>query len=246
MKRRLLFVGLALVFASAFGVTFPFSFWKTTSTGSWTPNSISGIQFWYQGNSYDGTTGTATDLTTNGNNGTQSTSGARPAHITAAQNGNDVMRFDGNSDFLNISTPLALTSFTFFCSVKISATFDVEAILSGSIGAPELRVKNSEVLAVEKSLIAEIVAGSTDVIDGNWHTIIVTYDGSVGTIYLDGVSNGTNTSAQTFSNNLAYIGTNLANNYYYGDIMDIGVVNASISSGDRGQLQTYLATRAGL
>lgn len=214
--------------------------------GSFTLTDIAGLKFWYQGDSYNGTTGTATDLSGNANDATQGTSGSRPTHVANEQNGNDVMRLDGSNDFLDITTPVALTSFTFGISFKVNPTYVVQAIISGGNGAPELRIKSSEVLAAEKSLNAELAAGSTDVVDATWHTVIVTYDGTVCTIYLDGVSDGTASNAQTFLANVSLIGKNSANDWFAGDIMDVAAYDSVLSGGNLTNFQTFLATRAGL
>ena len=220
---------------------------NSTQTGvGFVPTDIPGLKIWYQGDSYNGTTGTATDLSGNANHGTQSTSGNRPTHVANEQNGNDVMRFDGSNDFLDITTPFALTSFTIGITIKASPTYATQAIVSGSNGAPELRIKTSEVLAMEKSLNAEIVAGSTDVVSATWRTIIATYDGTTGIIYVDGVSDGSASNAQTFSANLSLIGKNSINDMLSADVMDFVVYESVLSGGNRASLQTFLATRPGL
>jgi hypothetical protein len=63
------------------------------------------------------------DKSGNARHFTQSNSGARPLRKVSAQNGNDIVEFDGTADYLYRGTsPISLNSFTAFSVVKFRTT----------------------------------------------------------------------------------------------------------------------------
>lgn len=77
--------------------------------------------------------------------------------------------------------------------------------------------------------------------DGNWHQIVVTYDGTNDAAYLDGQQIGTGAPAQplnTPTDSALYLGAgpNQAGNYWYGGLDDEAVFASALSSSQVGAL----------
>ena len=75
-----------------------------------------------------------------------------------------------------------------------------------------------------------------NLVDGKWHHLAVTYDGTIITAYLDGASLGSQTPPSTpavTSGTSLFIGRdNMTANYFSGGISDIKIYNKALSSAD--------------
>jgi len=94
------------------------------------PDSISGIEVWYDANQLTGLSDTdpvATwdDFSGNGNDATQATSGERPTYQTNELNGKPAVLFDGTDDGMDITTPITPgNNWTVFSVIKKAASGD--------------------------------------------------------------------------------------------------------------------------
>jgi hypothetical protein len=102
--RKLLFI---LLFPFIVKAQHPGIFFVGGGSAPFTPKSISGCIMWV----YADTLGLSdsdpvtswTDLSGNGNDAAQSSSGLKPLYKTGIQDGKDIIRFDGSDDFLEVA-----------------------------------------------------------------------------------------------------------------------------------------------
>ena len=214
--------------------------------GGFVPSDVAGLQAWYTGDDYDGTT--ATDLSSNSRNATQGTSGNRPSLQTAVINGHDVMRFDGGDDFLDIASGISVSSYTVFVVAKLTPTFNAQSLVSGSSsGSPDLGINSSDRMMQEKNGTALILAGAADTTNGSFRIYHYTYNGSTAYNYLDGVQDSTGSSSETFSAAINRLGRRfITDQYVSGDVAEVIIYNSVLSGGDQTNVVGYLESKYGL
>lgn len=156
------------------------------------------------------------------------------------------LSFDGVDDYITfngVANDVSHTSFAFSAWIKSSFTsgFDtVVAINTSGLG-------NQTQLFIDNTLTVRVYDGTDDstelsslgsVVDGNWHHVVYTRTGSTGTLYVDGVSQGTHTSSDTFSGtDLWSLGQEFdagptASDLYQGLMDDVRFYNRSLTIND--------------
>ncbi|KKQ23516.1 MAG: hypothetical protein US38_C0014G0003 [Candidatus Roizmanbacteria bacterium GW2011_GWC1_37_12] len=199
---------------------------------------------------------TANDSSGNGNNGTI-TIGATGTNTSAGtctgsageawKDGatgkyNSSLEFDGTDDYINVVDNNSLdmtTNITLSAWIKLSDLTITNAnnIVAKGTNGYQFTVGDSSSLKVglAKQDVAWVVQSNTTISDTNWHFVSVTYNGTTGKVYLDGIDRSGSTSIQTFSNtsdNL-FIGSKnpvTATKYFNGQIDDIRVYNYALTA----------------
>lgn len=110
------------------------------------------------------------------------------------------VRIDANGDFLHATTPGGLTNFTeMFWFYYVAVSFDSQIIsYMNDQGVDsqwiELRLKDTEVLSIDNQAASD--DGST-LTAGSWYHLALVKEGSVYTLYLNGVLDATFTDASS-------------------------------------------------
>ena len=215
---------------------------------------------------------TWSDSSTSGLDATAS-SGDRPTYITNAQNSLPIVRFSGINHLGLGSTNLFrnVGGGTIYAVIKNVATNQRCAVMFVSAGPSSAFAR----LTMESGLLNNTdkygaggrrldadsfrsIATSAS-INTNWRLLgaVADWTGSVLTVYLDAVQDGQDTSFHSGGSNTSNTATGSENtcigsgidtggNNYDGDIAEIVVAHAALSTGDRQKLEGYLAHKWGL
>lgn len=224
-----------------------------SGVGSWTPALLSSKQVWFDASGLSGADGdpiaTLTDYY-NGRNAT-STSTARPSVKHAIQNGHSVLRFDGVNDEMSVSSQSAsLKPLTFWAVCQADADGASDTLVGPSgIGGNHIRIDNAPVVRLDLIKSGTTVVGTSTVdLPPDWMIVVVTYDSSGnyafrrnGTTEGSGLNNQTFTAARTLK-----IGNNEASEFYKGDIGEMGLHNAVLSTQEIAALTKYLSAKWGI
>ncbi len=188
------------------------------------------------------------------NDGTQATTAAKPTLHTGVVNGLPIIRFDGTDDFLNIGDLSALTAAEIFIVVKIDNDPPALAAQSGlwSMGTdgvtPDTHFPftTGDIFDVfgttvrKPSIIPTIALDQWNIynvvsISGEWTNRINTVQQH---------TTGTNTVGFVAT---AKIGISNGGTFFLdGDIAEIILYNAKLSTEDRTQLNAYLSNKYGI
>ncbi len=227
-----------IIFLILFSLCF-FSFAPKTYAGILTkPANNLGLVEYLSFN--EGTTTTATDFSGNKNNGTL-VSMSHPASATsgwgAGYSGSGIV-FDGVNDYVTfdgVADNVTQTSFSISAWVKTTWTagfFTIWAVNTNAYG-------NETQLYLDSTNFVKVYDGTTDateitssitVGDNKWHHVVYTRSGSTGTLYVDGVSQGTHTGNDTFSSN---------DRWSLGQEWDAGPVTSDFFKGNMDEVRVY-------
>lgn len=217
----------------------------------WTPAALgSNLRFWLQADALtlddDDPVASWTDSTANGLHAANATADDQPSFQTNEINGLPVVRFDGTSDDLSI-TSLGLSK---PCTIALLIRI-VEAVPSN--GDRLFQAGNSLSAVVGGSGVNDFRTGttpnfqySTDTLDTDPHVHVISFAGTGNsTGSFDGVAatGDAGTAAPGTTMILASTGTAGFLQADYGEIMGI---NGAISTGERHQLEGYLAHKWGI
>jgi hypothetical protein len=174
-----------------------------------------------------------------GNNATQGAPGDRPTYNTAQINGLPAATFTGGTQSLVLTTPIpaATTSMSYYAVINPTVGGNIGFVGNSiAIGGVEWRINgggHQELLAAN---VASIAIGSATFSSGKWITIAFTYNTSTGAwtfFNCSGgtcVSDGSGTTAQTFSATVLTLGNaNVNFDPYIGKIAEIGALVGSQS-----------------
>lgn len=156
--------------------------------------------------------------------------------------------FNGTSEYVDKTTDIAsvagLTQGSIVGKFKSSSTANAKTILSASDTLDpssniSLTVNNGTVYFEnrENNVYATQLSGQGSFNDGNWHTAVITVDGSGTKMYVDGALNASSPSAKFFANvtgiNGMWVGRNADNGggqwYFSGDISFVNVYSKALS-----------------
>ena len=156
---------------------------------------------------FDGSNWSIPDSSSNSNNGTMYGS---VATLPAALQQSDLsftsgyspyaLDFDGTDDYINCGNDSSLVPSSLTISLWFKTSGSASAIprlLNKSYGGSPydsyfIRINNGVLnFKIGVSSASVQIAGTTNVVDGNWHNVIGTYDGSQLKLYLDGNSEAT-------------------------------------------------------
>ena len=227
----------------------------------WSPSNLgTGIlTAWYKGDSITGNDGDAvsawSDSSGNGNNLAQASSARQPTLQTDELNGLPVVRYDGTNDILSDSDIAALDVGTgdIWVATVFKATNDGTANFIFEKGTTQFAVMNTA------AGILQIRLGGTSNIptqtDGNWsRTEFVLVTGSRVSSTCTGFVNGsamtttdtTNTGSISNSDVLDVGAAAVGGNPLTGDIAEVLVGGATLTTADRQRLEGYLCWKWGL
>lgn len=227
----------------------------------WSPSNLgTGIlTAWYKGDSITGNDGDAvsawSDSSGNGNNLAQASSARQPTIQTNELNSLPVVRYDGTNDILSDSDIAALDVGTgdIWVATVFKATNDGTANFIFEKGTTQFAVMNTA------AGILQIRLGGTSNIptqsDGNWsRTEFVLVTGSRVSATCTGFVNGsamtttntTNTGSISNSDVLDVGAAAVGGNPLTGDIAEVLVGGATLTTADRQRLEGYLCWKWGL
>jgi hypothetical protein len=193
----------------------------------------------------DATSTQATDFSGRGNTGTLINMD-HPATATSGWGSGKFgtgLIFDGLGDYVTVNgvaNDVVETSFTFSVWIKSGWTgaFDtVLAINTAGLG-------NQTQIFIDNTLTVRVYDGTQDatelsssgsVVDGKWHHVVYTRNGATGTLYVDGVSQGTHNSSDTFTGtDLWSLGQEFdagptASDFFLGSMDEVRVYNRPLS-----------------
>ncbi len=188
----------------------------------------------------EGTSTVATDFSGRGNTGTLNSFSAPASGSSGWGNGKfgSGLNFDGTGDYVSINgvaDDVVETSFTFSVWIKSTWTAGFDTVLAINTVA----LGNQTQLFIDNTLGIRVYDGTQDatelsssgsVVDGKWHHVVYSRSGATGTLYVDGVSQGTHNSSDTFT------GTDL---WSLGQEFDAGPVASDLYSGGMDDVRIY-------
>ncbi|MFM2157369.1 MAG: hypothetical protein RL516_2118 [Bacteroidota bacterium] len=192
--------------------------------------------------------GNANDESGNGNNGT-----VNGATLTADRNGNAnaAYSFDGNGDYIDCGNNSSLNlsnSFTISAWVNGNTFAQEKGIVSKSQGATpytyDLIVSNNGGQKVRFDINQNYLFSNQNLNTNNWYNIVATYNGSIQSIYIDGVLS----SSQNVSTILSSVADHLLLGAHQvsvvpswswdGKLDDIAIWNRALTQNEITQLYT--------
>lgn len=238
-------------------------------TGLWTPaalisgvtsgNTLGGVALWLDAS--DNTTitiGTGVsewrDKSGYGRNATQATGANQPSYIESAQNGLNVIRFDGTDDFMNYNGEfLGQRLYAVYAVVARRSNKSDNFYIAGSTSSTNQQfiagwANNTTYRYAQYSNdIDATVTGYSSSVFEIWEMFL---ESGGRRLWRDGTQMNTNTTTTRLSANLGgYLGVFTTANpdvYYDGDIAEIVAFPYSIAAADRTRMQGYLAHKWGL
>jgi hypothetical protein len=189
------------------------------------------------------------DKSGSGNHATQSTATNKPTLTASAQNGKPVITFDGTNDYLTST------------SLNISQPYSIFAVAKTTIGSGRDYIFDGVTNDSDRSMVALNKSGTVQVqsSSGVWSnsnintptdyfTFSSTYNGTNGLIGINGTTvSNFNTGTRNLSNGLR-IGANwtASGDFLEGNIAELLIVNSTLSTNYRQQIEGYLAHKWGL
>lgn len=225
--------------------------------GSFSPDSVSGLELWLAADEITGLADTdpvATwpDLSGNGRDATQATGVSQPLYRTAQVNGLPAVKFDGSNDYLTVAYALANASGS-------DATHFL--VLSGTVGTPlSTRSGGSKGWIIRHSIYAHI-GGSPNISTGlgvsTWQLLTVERSGlSIATrVNAAASSSGTISSFGASAVAVTHLGgedgtddASSAPNTQFADhfVAELLSYSAALGTTDRDAVEAYLMDRYAL
>ena len=228
-----------------------------TSAIAFSPEQVSGLELWLKA---DGITGLANadpiatwpDSSGNSRDATQATSGMRPTYRTNVVNGKPIVRFDGSDDYFAL--PNFLTGFTageIFCVLKIDAdppaTGGATGIgIWGSGIQSHLPWTDGIIYDSFGSTARKTTVDPTPALT-SWRLYNVTSKSGEWTSRLDGVQLYTTATNTVGWSSAPILGYSQAALYYLdGDLAELLLFSRELTSGERANVQSYVASKYGL
>ena len=194
-----------------------------------------------QGLSDGASVSTWPDSSANGNNATQVTSANQPIWKRSILNGYPVVRFDGANSYMNGPDVFPTNSdYTIFVTAVPGSS--VSGIFLGDTGATHQFGMFGGPLAVFEG---PNYYPSGNYIAGNSYIFAVTYTdiNVTATLYANGTSLGNGSLGQSNTNSTVQIGARAQGFFFGGDISEIILYGASLSTNDRSLVESYLNSK---
>ncbi len=146
---------------------------------------------------------TMTDASGNSRNGTYVNSPTLGATSLLSGDSNAAVTFDGSNDYCTVTDAawMDVTTITLEAVIKLNATGAYQSIWDRDNGGSDrmwqLRISNTNKLEFGYWLSGSgpfFFAGATSLSSGTTYHVAATYDGTTGTVYLNGTSDGTNSN----------------------------------------------------
>jgi len=198
-------------------------------------------------NSYPGSGTTWTDLSGNGNNGTLENG----VGYNSSNGGS--LTFDGGDDYVNC---LAQSSGSFTQSgwIKTNNVSTYRSIISWGQHLSQkdrtlwLNVTTGTAALYFYATNDNMISGTTNCADNNWHYIVGTWDGTTGRIYVDGrLENSGSLTAAAYTYSSTNIGRNISGSYRWnGNISQVSIYNKALTASEIQQNFNALRGRFGI
>jgi hypothetical protein len=214
------------------------------------PADITGLQVWLDANQIVSTDGTAVttwaDSSGNGHDFTQGTAGFRPTYQTGELNGLPVVRFDGSDDWLgggDLSAvfPTAATVLTVF-TPNTDAEYTIYMHNSSNGFWRETTTGNGY---FHTFLAARIAGYPATMPNSGTHMVSLISSASTYNVWLDGVDKGAQ-AANYEAGIFHVVGTDGGSGPLAGDVAEVLVYAAALSTEDRTAVEAYLTEKWGL
>lgn len=225
--------------------------------------SISGLQLWLKADAISSADINASNTVTTWrdssghNNHATLQSGTTPTFVTSEVNGLPVVRFDSTgNDQLNLpSTSVATNTFTVFCVAKPTTSGTQKYLLApdqGSGGTNSraymgLSLSTSSVNVYERSSTASTSRSSISLSNPPFGLVDVIYNGGASNLYYNNKSISSSATAnKSWSYNYVDFPIKIGrcnDGAFFGDIAEILVYNRTLSSDERLQVDSYLASK---
>lgn len=172
------------------------------------------------------------------------------ATYSATGKSGNCLSYDGSGDFVdvgNITTPSAFSWSIWYNGTSKAGynTLVCKGNVHGSGSGESYRSRIDQTTGYLDSVVwwgsgfnYDIITGSTDLADGSWHNIVITFDGDVHTVYTDGSQTGQTTglggSTQSPTENVYFGKTGHPSAFYYmnGRMDECGFWSRVIDSSD--------------
>lgn len=197
------------------------------------------------------------DLSGNANHLTQSTAGQKPTldpvGWKAPQANLPAITFDGaaspNNDNFTLTSALTYsggTGMSVHAAVQQDGNAQFRTITSGSSGAPELRLSNTQVVEIIRSNVANIQSGTITLPTG-WNIVGMDVATSLSRVWANGQSESQSATDPAFTNTLSRIGlqVSLTTAFFTGGIGEMIFSNVILNTRDANLVTGYLAWKWG-
>jgi hypothetical protein len=170
-----------------------------------------------------------------------------PILKTNIVNGKNVVRFDGGD---SISWPIGIDSTPFHCFAVILpvASGHIGTIVSGTSSSLQFRLEANYKQSLIKSEVVNICESTTALSTVNFNYISASYDTPNAAFRLNGVDDGSASSAQTVGN-ILWMGrmkSTGGTEWIHADIAEIIIFNRVLSTGERNSVEDYMKNTYGL
>lgn len=181
------------------------------------------------------------DQSGNGRDATQTTAGNQPTIALNVVNGKATIRW--STDFLDLASPVALSSFAFLIAWQSAA----DSSLVGSLSNYQFRVNRAGQRKMSMYLgVSEVVSSTLATSTANWFIAGYHYNGTTGQLRENGVSVASSTLGST-SPNFGRIGMTIGTSLpFVGDAAELIFISTSIPTTDHNTIGADMATRYGL
>jgi hypothetical protein len=217
---------------------------------NWNPSALDDMLLWLDANDISSILHDSNlvsewkDKSGNGNNATQTVSANKPSTGTSEINGLNTLKFDGSTDFLNVTSFSGTPSI--YLLISVNGTSGNRRILSqgGHLNANGLgfflRVKNNNIESTfaGTTLNTPISSSTAYIISLDWST----------KMWLNGTLVGSKNQKQLTSTNILNISSfgNGTGEFYDGNIGEIILIYSLSTSNERQVIEGYLAHKWGL
>ena len=233
------------------------------------PRAISGLRVWLDASAsntlFDATSGGSLvsagssvarieDRSGNSHHAIQSTSGNRPLRIAGAQNGRDVLRFDGTNDSLQVASIALNTHISIYVAARATTAKPMLIEHGPNAGGTNgffIYGHTNSAWAFRRDSASHYAFGTTNWMGSTFCVICVTYDGS-GAFYRNNVvgSNGSvvgtaRTNSST-ANTLNIFARNQASVFGEGDLGELLIYHGAHTAAERQLIYTHLSRRWGV
>jgi hypothetical protein len=183
------------------------------------------------------------DLSGNGRHATQALGISQPTIVTGALNGRQVRRFDGLNDFLETATVSIAQPYTTYAVFRCTATGQ-QIVMSGSnvstaFGGVNLIIHRSP--SDNSGINAGTLYGPFSV-NTSWQIFGTLANGASSRVYRNGVMSAAG-NAGTNNISLLRVGRSSLTAYFNGDIAEILVFPAVLSTENRRRIEGYLSSK---
>lgn len=223
-------------------------------TGGFDPGEVTGVVLWLAA---DAITGLADgdpvsaweDLSAEGNDAGQATSGNRPTYQTAEVNGLPVVRFDGSNDYMDCLTltgsPAAVTM---IAVVKPTGSGYRTIVGAHTDGGLQWRIDSSTNYQTLNKQFTAAVGTSTGAVGSAFHVVSASFAAGASYAFeLDGVASGSGSHAQTLTSGRTFrIGSRNAAEFLSGDLAELIVYDSVLSGPDLDSVTAYLQAKYAL